>query len=134
MMCMQTILRKTKTVTFQAISSAERNGINWNNPKFEEIEQMKDLLDVYRAPCKGDSGSGQIFLTYDRFDAQTSKTLKFVLAAVAVYHGRKKELGGQIWGKYTHSANKDDYIESLTIRQSLRNPIISNWILKIIKI
>ena len=132
MMCMQTILPKTKTVTFKAISSAERNGINWNNPKFEEIEQMKDLMDAYRAPCKGDSGSGQIFLAYGRFGAQTSKTLKYVLAAV--YHGRNKESGGQICGEYTCNNNKDDYIKSLAISQSISNPKISDWIKQIIEI
>ena len=132
MMCLQTLLPKTKTVTFRAISSVEPNEINWNNPKFEEIEQMKDLMAVYRAPCKGDSGSGQIFLVYDRFGAQTSKTFWFVLAAV--YHGRNKESGGQICGEYTYNKNKDDYIKSLAISQSISNPKIYNWIKQIIKI
>ena len=140
MLCMRAKLPKSKTVTFKAKPNVNPGlfQINWNNPVFAKLEPIDDLMAAYRTPCEGDSGSGQMFLAYDKFGGQNSKTFKLILAAI--YKGRtssKFKVKGKKFtlrcGAYTYDADADDYIESLAISQSISSPKIYNWIRKIIK-
>ena len=133
MLCMRAKLPKSKTVTFKAISNANPHEINWKSPVFAKIEPIDDLMAAYRTPCKGDSGSGQMFLAHDKFGAQNSKTFKFILAAI--YHGgSSKSKGSHVpCGSYTYNAVADDHIESKAVSQSISSPKIYNWIRRVIK-
>ena len=133
MLCMRAKLPKSKTVTFTAISSVNPHEINWENPVFAKLEPIDDLMAAYRTPCEGDSGSGQIFLAYDKFGGENSKTFKFILAAI--YHGSSaKSKKTQVpCGSYTYKADTDDYIESKATSQSISSPKIYDWIRRVIK-
>ena len=133
MLCMRAKLPKSKTVTFKAISSVNPDEINWKNPVFAKLEPIDGLMAAYRTPCEGDSGSGQMFLAYDKFDGENSKTFKFILAAI--YHGSSaKSKGSQVpCGSYTYKADADDFIESKAESQSISSPKIYNWIRRVIK-
>ena len=133
-MCMKTKLPNTKTVTFKAKSSIQPQEINWDEPALGEIPPITPeqyyLMGAYRAPCYGDSGSGQMFLTYDKFVTQKSSTFKFVLAAV--FHGKETYTGP--CGTYRYNKKKKDYVDTFPVCHSISNPKIYNWIKKIIKI
>ena len=126
MMCMKTKLPKSNTVTFEAISKAKPQEINWNEPKVGEIVPQDDFMGAYISPCMGDSGSGQMFLTYDDFGTQRSKEYKFVLAAL--------HLGsiGDPCGSYKYDAKNIWDIRHIPYSHSISTPKIYNWIRKII--
>ena len=133
MFCMRAKLPKSKTVTFEAKSSVSPHEINWEKPVFAKLEPIDDLMAAYRTPCKGDSGSGQMFLAHDKFGAQNSKTFKFILAAI--YHGgsSRSKKSPVPCGTYTYNTVADDFIESKAVSQSISSPKIYNWIRKVIK-
>ena len=135
MLCMRAKLPKSKTVTFKAKPNVNPGlfQINWNNPVFAKLEPIDDLMAAYRTPCEGDSGSGQMFLAYDKFGGENSKTFKFILAAI--YHGgsSKSKKSHVPCGSYTYNAVADDYIESKAVSQSISSPKIYNWIRRVIK-
>ena len=123
-MCMMSKLPSSQTATFEVIPEVKPLQINWNNPVFDKIEPIDDLMAAYRAPCKGDSGTGQMFLAHDNFDVRKSKTFKFVLAAV--YHGRISS--HKPCGAYAYNTNLKNDFESLAVSQSISNVKIYKWI------
>ena len=133
MLCMRAKLPKSKTVTFEAKSSVSPHEINWNNPVFAKLEPIDNLMAAYRTPCKGDSGSGQMFLAHDKFGAQNAKTFKFILAAIYKGSSIKSKKNLIPCGSYTYNPVADDYIESKAESQSISSPKIYNWIRKVIK-
>ena len=58
---MKSKLPKPKTVSFSPFESKMGDEIDWSNPVFKQLDFMEDLMDAYRTPCYGDSGSGQMF-------------------------------------------------------------------------
>ena len=127
MMCVKTKLPKSNTVTFEATSKMQPQEINWNKPKAGEIVPADESMSKYISPCAGDSGSGQMFLTYDDFGTQRSKEYKFVLAAL--------HLGsiGYPCGSYKYDAKNIWDIRHIPYCHSISTPKIYNWIRKIIK-
>ena len=81
MICMKSVLPKTKIVTFTRHLGSQPN---WGSPPIFNQEQAPDQIESYRVPCRGDSGSGQFFLTkYDPDKPEYTQTPpKYVLAAV----------------------------------------------------
>ena len=130
MMCIETKLPKSNTVTFEAISKAKPQEINWNEPKVGEIVPEDDFMGAYISPCMGDSGSGQMFLTYDDFGTQKSKEYKFVLAAII--KGSASPFHTPC-GSYRYNARKNMHDGHLTYCHSITTPNIYDWIRKIIK-
>ena len=123
-MCMMSKLPSSITATFEVIPEVKPLQINWNKAVFDKIEPIDDLMAAYRAPCKGDSGTGQMFLAHDNFDVRKSKTFKFVLAAV--YHGRISS--HKPCGAYAYNTNLKNDFESLAVSQSISNEKIYKWI------
>ena len=135
MLCMRAKLPKSKTATFNAKSDVNPGvfQIDWNNPVFAKLEPLDDLMAAYRTPCKGDSGSGQMFLAHDKFGAQNAKTFKFILAAIYKGSSIKSKKNLVPCGSYSYNPVADDYIESKAVSQSISSPKIYNWIRKVIK-
>ena len=137
---MKSKLPKPKTVSFESKMGDE---IDWSNPVFKQLDFMEDLMGAYRTPCYGDSGSGQMFLSSYRSSIGQSRTFKFVLAAI--YHGKVKNMfyrehKGKIsahkipCGTYTYDPIAEDYIQSLSISQSISNQKIYLWVRYIIDV
>ena len=131
---MKSKIPKPKTVTFEWKMGDE---IDWSNPVFKQLDFTEDLMHAYRVPCRGDSGSGQMFLSSYRSSIGESRTFKFVLAAI--YRGRLNdrfygEHKGKIsahkipCGTYTYDPIAEDYIQSLAISESLSNQKIYLWV------
>ena len=86
MLCLKTEFPKTKTVTFKRKKSMVGKKIDWQNPTFYDEDNDESNRNGYRVPCRGDSGSGQVFLTNIKKDIINVKD-DFRYALAAVYNG-----------------------------------------------
>ena len=133
MICMNSKLPTTKIVTYKQKSGSP----DWANPQFAHHDGPSEI-ESYRVPCKGDSGSGQMFST-QYTDLQTRvKHKKFVLSAVLTragsdhFYAKKFFFGEKSYrlpcGAYTYSKKHGNYIQQMSISQSTTFPEIFNWI------
>ena len=100
---------------------------DWTTAIVEQIEKPPDHIFGYRVPCKGDSGSGQIFSTI-------VNEFRFVIAAVlAGYdHDDVVDSNGKLvdlpCGTYSFDVVSNKFLDSVHFSQSVRWPPIFDWI------
>ena len=78
---MKSKLPKTKIVVFEQEPGS--SSPDWTKPLFLK-EDAPNWIKSFKAPCEGDSGSGQIFLVIS--DPKTTDQLKARFALGAVYY------------------------------------------------
>ena len=128
MICMKSVLPKTKIVTFTRHLGSQPN---WGSPPAFDQEQAPDKIESYRVPCIGDSGSGQFFLArYDPEKENIQTPPKYVLAAV--YKGSVSDVFDGIHrmpcGGYTYNQNWKQYDTETSFSQSTTYSEIFQWI------
>ena len=134
MLCLKSILPKTKTATYKR--KEYYLPIQWKDPIFVQEENSKDFTKGYRVPCRGDSGSGQIVSI--SIEPKPLQSFKYVLAAVftstiqdlVVENGKDVPVvpcGSTVFS-YDSTAKKVVTLESQGHAQSTSWPEILDWI------